>query len=104
MGKNAQWLTIGEAAKHVGVSRDTLRRWEKKGKIKPRRSPTNRRFYTKEELNQLIGKKDVKSTEKTPAEKTKGKLSPLARLALAAILSSIAAVLIATSLVLLLTN
>lgn len=101
MGRDARLLTIGEAAKHVGVSRDTLRRWEKRGKIKPRRSPTNRRFYTKEELDQLIGKKDPKSTEKTSAEKPRGKLSPLARLALAAILSSTAAVLIATSIVLL---
>lgn len=40
------WLSIGEAAKYLGVSRDTLRRWEKRGKIKSYRTPGGRRKYT----------------------------------------------------------
>jgi len=59
----SQWMAIGEAAKYLGISRDTLRRWEKAGKIKTARSPTNRRYYTKEQLDQLIGKQTgVKKT------------------------------------------
>jgi excisionase family DNA binding protein len=54
MGNEAKLLTIGEAAKRVGVSRDTLRRWEKKGKLKSQRSPTNRRYYNPEQLDFLI--------------------------------------------------
>lgn len=54
--KESRWLTIGQAADYLGVSRDTLRRWEKRGKVKTVRSPTNRRYYTKEQLDQLIGK------------------------------------------------
>lgn len=57
MGKNRQrkkMLSIGEASRHLGISRDTLRRWEKRGKIKPLRSPTNRRYYTQEQLDKLI--------------------------------------------------
>lgn len=51
------WLSIGQAAKFIGVSPDTLRRWEKKGKIKAFRSPTNRRYYTKEQLKAaMMGK------------------------------------------------
>lgn len=49
-------LSIGEAAVHLGISRDTLRRWEKKGKIAPLRSPTNRRYYTTTMLDQLVHK------------------------------------------------
>ena len=45
-----QWLSIGDAATRLGVSRDTLRRWEKVGKIKVYRSPTNRRIYKQSEL------------------------------------------------------
>jgi len=30
-------LSIGEASEYLGVSIDTLRRWEKKGKIEPMR-------------------------------------------------------------------
>jgi excisionase family DNA binding protein len=60
-------LSIGEAAKHLGISRDTLRRWEKKGKITPSRSPSNRRYYTKEQLDTLIKKpKTAKKTAPTP--------------------------------------
>lgn len=40
------WLSIGEAAEYLGVSRDTLRRWEKRGKMKSYRTPGGRRRYT----------------------------------------------------------
>ena len=50
------WLTIGPAAKYLGVSRDTLRRWEKKGKIKAVRSPTNRRYYTEKMLDEVMNR------------------------------------------------
>ncbi len=53
----SQWLSIGEAAKYLGISRDTLRRWEKAGRIKPVRSPTNRRYYTKKILDEILGGK-----------------------------------------------
>lgn len=88
-----QWMSIGEAAKYLGVSRDTLRRWGKKGKIKAIRSPTNRRYYTKKQLDKLMGaSKEVK--------KVLGKKLPATtRIILAAILSSIIAVLIASAII-----
>ncbi len=49
--KNASKLVkIGEASKLLGVSIDTLRRWEKKGWIKAVKTPGGTRFY---ELNTL---------------------------------------------------
>lgn len=66
--KNEGWLSIGEAAKYLRVSKDTLRRWEKKGIIKAHRSPTNRRYYKKEDLALIFSKKpDLKEK---PLEKT----------------------------------
>lgn len=44
------WLTIGQAAKYLGVSKDTLRRWEKRGKMKSYRTPGGRRRYTMYDL------------------------------------------------------
>ena len=44
------WLSIGEAAEYLGVSRDTLRRWEKRGKLKSYRTPGGRRRYTAYDL------------------------------------------------------
>jgi excisionase family DNA binding protein len=69
---NSKWLTIGDAAKYLGISRDTLRRWEKRGRIKPTRSPTNRRFYTKEILdNAMSGKGDLGKRSKALRSKIK---------------------------------
>lgn len=58
-----QWLSIGEAAEFLGISRDTLRRWEKKGKVKVYRSPTNRRIYKQADLDLLY--KDKSSNHQT---------------------------------------
>lgn len=55
----AQWLSIGQASKYLGVSRDTLRRWEKAGKIKAVRSPTDRRYYTNKQLDEAMERKSA---------------------------------------------
>src|SRR5947207_9478463 len=36
-------LTLGEAARAIGVSADTLRRWDRAGKLRTRRDAANRR-------------------------------------------------------------
>ncbi len=69
-------LSIGKASHYLGISRDTLRRWEKKGKITALRSPTNRRYYTKEQLDKLINKPSSKETKK-PDKQEKRKIGLL---------------------------
>jgi putative resolvase len=50
----SRFLKIGEAAKVLGVSIQTLRRWEEQGYLVPnRKSKGKTRYYT---LDQLIGK------------------------------------------------
>jgi excisionase family DNA binding protein len=52
----ADYLTVGEAAEQLGVSRSTLRNWDKAGKLKPYRHPVNSyRLYLREELERLLG-------------------------------------------------
>lgn len=49
------YLTVGEAAETLGVSRSTLRNWDKAGKLKPFRHPMNGyRLYKKSELETLL--------------------------------------------------
>lgn len=48
------WLSIGDAATFLRISRDTLRRWEKKGILKSYRSPTFHRYYKKEDLEKVF--------------------------------------------------
>ena len=56
-------LSIGEASEHLGVSIDTLRRWEKKGRIIPMRSPGGHRYYIREDLDALFGKRYTRDDE-----------------------------------------
>ncbi|MDO8650260.1 MAG: MerR family transcriptional regulator [Candidatus Berkelbacteria bacterium] len=46
-------IRIGEAAKDLGVTTQTLRNWEKTGKLQPRRSPGGQRLYERVEIERL---------------------------------------------------
>lgn len=45
---------VGELSKKFGISVKTLQRWDRKGILKALRSPTGRRYYTEEQLKELI--------------------------------------------------
>jgi molybdopterin-binding protein len=49
----ANGLTLGEAAKVIGVSQDTLRRWDRAGKLHTQRDQRNRRLVPIEEVRRL---------------------------------------------------
>jgi molybdopterin-binding protein len=46
-------LTIGEAAAAIGVSADTLRRWDRAGKLQTLRDERNRRLVSADEVRRL---------------------------------------------------
>src|SRR5215213_7151820 len=46
-------LTLGEAAKAIGVSADTLRRWDRAGKLRTVRDERNRRRVPEAEVARL---------------------------------------------------
>lgn len=49
------FLRISEAAEYLGVSPNTLRNWERAGKIVAHRNPVNRyRLFKKDELDTLL--------------------------------------------------
>jgi molybdopterin-binding protein len=48
-----QDLTLGQAAKEIGVSVDTLRRWERAGKLRTKRDSQNRRRVARREAERL---------------------------------------------------
>src|SRR4029079_14982993 len=59
-------FTIGQAAEYLGVSIDTLRRWEKKGRIEAFRSPGGHRYYERDDLDKLFGKRYVHEEKPEP--------------------------------------
>jgi molybdopterin-binding protein len=52
----AEGLTLGEAAKAIGVSVDTLRRWDRAGKLRTNRDGRNRRVVSVEEVRRLTSR------------------------------------------------
>ena len=45
---------VGEFSEKVGVSISTLQRWDRTNVLKSRRTPTNQRYYTDEDLNKVL--------------------------------------------------
>ena len=51
----ARTYTAGEAAQALGISLDTLRRWDRQGRIRVTRDAANRRLVSAREIERLRG-------------------------------------------------
>jgi len=58
----AEHLTLGEAARAIGVSQDTLRRWDRAGKLHTHRDDRNRRLVPLEEVRRLSDRRERHET------------------------------------------
>ena len=56
---------VKEFAKLIGKSPSTLRRWEREGKIKPKRSQGNQRYYTDKDLQLALNIETANQKGKT---------------------------------------
>jgi molybdopterin-binding protein len=50
-----EFYSASEAARTLGISLDTLRRWDSQGRIKTRRDQSNRRIVSANEIERLRG-------------------------------------------------
>jgi molybdopterin-binding protein len=50
-----EYYSVSEAAKTLGISVDTLRRWDRQGRIKAERDKGNRRIVPAAEIDRLRG-------------------------------------------------
>ena len=48
-------VSASEAARTLGISLDTLRRWDRQGRIRTERDPANRRRVPSSEVDRLLG-------------------------------------------------
>jgi molybdopterin-binding protein len=55
MAGTTEGALLGEAARAIGVSPDTLRRWERAGKLRTTRDSANRRRVPQGEIERLAG-------------------------------------------------
>lgn len=58
-------LNIKETASYLNVSQDTLRKWDKKGKLIPSKTPGGHRRYDTDILDKFIGKENKQKDEFT---------------------------------------
>src|SRR5437763_14463880 len=72
MGPEGRLLPIGDAARQLGVSVDTLRRWDRAGRVRTVRDRANRRLVPLAEVERLGGR--------APRRQTGGPLSARNRL------------------------
>lgn len=57
------YLPISEAAKYLGISLDTLRRWDKTGLIKSRRLDGKNRYFSTEDLKKHLSNRPLSISE-----------------------------------------
>jgi molybdopterin-binding protein len=50
-----EYYSVGDAAKALGISVDTLRRWDRNGRIATERDASNRRIVAASEIDRLRG-------------------------------------------------
>lgn len=56
-----------DVSKLLNVSTRTLVRWDESGKLKAKRTPTNRRYYTYEQINSILHPEDTNTIRKNVA-------------------------------------
>ena len=69
MPKLSDYMKTAEAADHLGVSQNTLRKWAEEGKIPVHRNPANGyRLFRQRDLDAFLNKiaKPAKMTKKKP--------------------------------------
>ena len=54
-----QFYAASEAAKRLGISLDTLRRWDRNGRIRTERDAANRRLVSVAEVERLLGRREA---------------------------------------------
>ncbi|NLY42720.1 MAG: IS607 family transposase [Clostridiaceae bacterium] len=60
-----KYYSIGEFAKLIGKTEQTLRNWDKKGILKPHHvTSSGYRYYSQEQLNHFLGLKNIKPQRK----------------------------------------
>lgn len=62
-----KFYRTGEFAEILGVSVKTLQRWDRDGRLKSKRTPTNRRYYTYDQYLEFAG---INSVDETDNRKT----------------------------------
>jgi excisionase family DNA binding protein len=54
-GGNPEWLTLGQAAKYIGVAQSTIRKWSDSGRLSAFYTPGGHRRFRRGDLDSFLG-------------------------------------------------
>jgi excisionase family DNA binding protein len=63
-----EWLTLGQAAKYLGVAQSTMRKWSDVGKVSAFYTPGGHRRYRRSDLDQFLDRSGPGSPSGTPSD------------------------------------
>jgi excisionase family DNA binding protein len=55
VGKQPDWLTLGQAAKYLGVAQSTIRKWSDSGRLTAFYTPGGHRRFRRSDLDSFVG-------------------------------------------------
>ena len=61
-GAQPEWLTLGQAAKYLGVAQSTMRKWSDLGRVSAFYTPGGHRRYRRSDLDQFLDRSGPAST------------------------------------------
>ena len=63
-----EWLTLGQAAKYVGVAQSTMRKWSDLGRVSAFYTPGGHRRYRRADLDQFLDRSWSPSSGVSPSD------------------------------------
>ena len=65
-GASPEWLTLGQAAKYLGVAQSTMRKWSDVGRVSAFYTPGGHRRYRRSDLDQFLDRSGRSPTAIVP--------------------------------------
>jgi excisionase family DNA binding protein len=63
-----EWLTLGQAAKYLGVAQSTMRKWSDLGRVSAFYTPGGHRRYRRSDLDRFLDRSGPAAATATPSE------------------------------------
>jgi len=63
-GEQPEWLTLGQAAKYLGVAQSTLRKWCDARRVPAFTTPGGHRRFLKDDLDAFVGQSQLRSRDR----------------------------------------
>ena len=64
--REPEWLTLGEAARYLGVAQSTIRKWSDSGRVRAFKTPGRHRRYRRDDLDAFLERSGPEARQAGP--------------------------------------